>query len=142
MDQQSNHICPLCGGPNDCAQANMASLDTQCWCREVTVNPVAIARAHKTQNNERCICKSCATSSNLEIQQARTKLYGTEFCHLCKEAETIIRMLGVTAIHIDIVEDEELFKKYSLRIPVLRRDDNNAELDWPFDVVTVTRFLM
>jgi glutaredoxin len=70
-----------------------------------------------------------------------TELYGTEFCHLCDEAEAILREIGIAAIHVDIAEDEELFEKYGVRIPVLRRDDTGSELGWPFDAAAVERFL-
>ena len=73
--------------------------------------------------------------------QVNTKLYGNPFCHLCAEAETILHRAGVTAIRIDITENQDLFEKYSLRIPVLQRIDNNAELGWPFDAAAVSRFL-
>ena len=68
-------------------------------------------------------------------------LYGTEFCHLCDEAKAILRETRIEAEHIDIAEDDELLEKYGIRIPVLKRMDNGAELGWPFDAVTVSRFL-
>ncbi len=68
-------------------------------------------------------------------------LYGTEFCHLCDEAKAIPCETGIEAEHIDIAEDDELLEKYGIRIPVLKRVDNGAELGWPFDAVTVSRFL-
>ena len=83
-----------------------------------------------------------ATASSSEMPQVITKLYGTEFCHLCDEAETIIRKAGSSPINIDIAEDDVLFEKYGSRIPVLQRVDSDAELDWPFDAATVTRFLL
>lgn len=73
--------------------------------------------------------------------QVNAKLYSTGFCHLCEEAEAILHKAGITAIKIDISEDNDFFEKYSLRIPVLKRVDNDAELDWPFDAATVSRFL-
>ena len=82
-----------------------------------------------------------ATTTNLEMQKVKAKLYSTKFCHLCEEAEEIIRHAGLTATIIDIAEDDNLFEKYSIRNPVLQRIDNNAELHWPFDAVTVLRFL-
>jgi glutaredoxin len=81
-------------------------------------------------------------TSNSELPQIKIKLYSTRFCHLCEEAETIIRKAGISAIYIDIAEDDDLLEKYSERIPVLRRVDNDAELGWPFDAATVLRFLM
>jgi hypothetical protein len=77
----------------------------------------------------------------LVAAQANPKLYNTRSCHLCEEAEAILHKAGITAIKIDIAEDENLFEKYSLRIPVLQRVDNDAELDWPFDAAAVSRFL-
>lgn len=74
--------------------------------------------------------------------QAIIQFYGTEFCHLCEEAEAILRKSGVAVVHIDIAEHDVLLEKYGARIPVLRRDDNNAELGWPFDAMAVARFLM
>jgi len=74
--------------------------------------------------------------------QSKIKLYGTEFCHLCDEAEAILHKVGIAVAHIDIAEDNELLEKYGERIPVLQRIDNDAELGWPFDAMAVTRFLM
>jgi hypothetical protein len=68
-------------------------------------------------------------------------LYGTEFCHLCDEAEAVLRELGIAADHFDIAEDDELLEAYGVRIPVLRRMDTGAELGWPFDAGDVSRFL-
>lgn len=73
--------------------------------------------------------------------QVSAKLYGTGLCHLCEEAREILRQAGFAAINMDIVADELLFERYSLRIPVLKRCDNDAELDWPFDAAAVARFL-
>lgn len=41
---------------------------------------------------------------------------------------------GVRVQQVDIVDDPELLERYQLRIPVLRRVDTGAELDWPFDL--------
>jgi glutaredoxin-related protein len=69
------------------------------------------------------------------------KLYSTEFCHLCEEAEAILQALGVEAEYVDIAESDELVDKYGVRIPVLQRMDTGAELGWPFDAAGVTEFL-
>ncbi|OGS93038.1 MAG: glutaredoxin [Gallionellales bacterium GWA2_59_43] len=68
-------------------------------------------------------------------------LYGTTYCHLCEEAEAVLKEVGVSAVYIDIAEDDELIESYGTRIPVLRRRDNGMELGWPFDVTIVTRFV-
>lgn len=68
-------------------------------------------------------------------------LYGTSCCHLCEQAEEILRETGVEAEHVDIAEDDGLLEKYGTRIPVLRRADNGRELGWPFDAVTAASFI-
>ena len=67
-------------------------------------------------------------------------LYGTRFCHLCEQAGAVLHAAGVTAEYIDIAEDEALLEKYGMRIPVVRRTDNGAELAWPFDAPALERF--
>ncbi|OIR08740.1 hypothetical protein GALL_91240 [mine drainage metagenome] len=69
------------------------------------------------------------------------KLYGTAFCHLCEQAEAVLREIGIEADYIDIADDDELLEKYGIRIPVLKRADTGAELGWPFDAVAVSCFL-
>ena len=69
------------------------------------------------------------------------KLYGTAFCHLCEQAEAVLREIGIEADYIDIANDDELVEKYGIRIPVLKRMDNGAELGWPFDALAVSQFL-
>ena len=76
------------------------------------------------------------------IVQSTIELYGTSCCHLCEEAETVLREAGIAAEYIDIADDDSLFEKYGVLIPVLRRIDNGAELGWPFDAASVVRFLM
>ena len=48
---------------------------------------------------------------------------------------------GLLVELVDIADDESWFEAYSLRIPVLRRIDTEAELDWPFDSEQVVAFL-
>ena len=77
----------------------------------------------------------------MDSAQTNIKLYSVKCCHLCELAEEILLKLGIEAIKIDIVDDDDLFGRYGLRIPVLKRADNDAELDWPFDAASVSRFL-
>jgi glutaredoxin len=69
------------------------------------------------------------------------KLYGTTCCHLCEEAEAILREVGIEADYVDIADDDELLEKYGIRIPVLKRVDTGAELGWPFDASAISLFL-
>ncbi|MEB0131914.1 glutaredoxin family protein [Pseudomonas sp. CCI2.4] len=72
------------------------------------------------------------------------QLLGTLGCHLCEVAEAELLPLvehGLMVELIDIGESEAMFEGYGLRIPVLRRIDTGAELDWPFDAEQVVTFL-
>ncbi|MFZ4966669.1 MULTISPECIES: glutaredoxin family protein [Pseudomonas] len=72
------------------------------------------------------------------------QLFGTLGCHLCEVAEAVLMPLvehGLMVELVDIADSEELFETYSLRIPVLRRADNGAELGWPFDAEQVVAFV-
>lgn len=67
-------------------------------------------------------------------------LYGTEYCHLCEEAESILRQAGLQWQFMDIAENEQMLALYGLRIPVVQRQDTQSELEWPFGVSEVIRF--
>jgi hypothetical protein len=72
------------------------------------------------------------------------QLFGTLGCHLCEIAEAEIMPLvehGLQVELVDITDPEDLTEVYGLRIPVLRRVDTGAELDWPFDTEQVVAFL-
>ena len=72
------------------------------------------------------------------------QLFGTLGCHLCEIAEAEIMPLvehGLLVELVDITDPEDLTDAYGLRIPVLRRIDTGAELDWPFDTQQVVAFL-
>ncbi|NWD82141.1 glutaredoxin family protein [Pseudomonas reactans] len=72
------------------------------------------------------------------------QLFGTLGCHLCEIAEAEIMPLvehGLLVELVDITDPEDLTEAYGLRIPVLRRTDTGAELDWPFDSQQVVAFL-
>lgn len=73
-------------------------------------------------------------------------LYGTQACHLCEEASSLLALLAGNGVQVreqditeragsgEIAESAELMARYQLRIPVLRRADTGAELDWPFNL--------
>ncbi|WP_026067380.1 glutaredoxin family protein [Pseudomonas fluorescens] len=72
------------------------------------------------------------------------QLFGTLGCHLCEIAEAEILPLvehGLLVELVDITDPDDLTEAYGLRIPVLRRRDTGAELDWPFDTEQVVAFL-
>ncbi|NCE93222.1 glutaredoxin family protein [Pseudomonas sp. L13] len=72
------------------------------------------------------------------------QLFGTLGCHLCEIAEAEVMPLvehGLLVELVDITDPQDLTDVYGLRIPVLRRMDTGAELDWPFDTEQVVAFL-
>ncbi len=48
---------------------------------------------------------------------------------------------GLLVELIDIAERSDWVELYGLRIPVLRRVDTGAELDWPFEAEQVVSFV-
>lgn len=72
------------------------------------------------------------------------QLFGTLGCHLCEVAEGVLMPFvehGLLVELIDIADREDWVDRYGLRIPILRRCDTGAELDWPFDADQVVHFL-
>ena len=72
------------------------------------------------------------------------QLFGTLGCHLCEIAEAEVMPLvehGLLVELVDITDPQDLTDVYGLRIPVLRRMDTGAELDWPFDTEQLVAFL-
>lgn len=71
--------------------------------------------------------------------------YTTSHCQLCELAEALLvhtplsEPIPVDAI--DIAQSEALVATYGTRIPVLKRTDTGAELDWPFDQTQLLAFL-
>ena len=72
-------------------------------------------------------------------------LYSTSACHLCELAAELLDAVPATLAswhEIEISEDENLLARYATRIPVVRREDSNAELGWPFDETQLQAFLV
>ncbi|PSS59179.1 glutaredoxin family protein [Pseudomonas sp. BBP2017] len=72
------------------------------------------------------------------------QLFGTLGCHLCEVAEALLMPFvehGLLVELVDIADDESQLARYGLLIPVLRRCDTGAELNWPFDAEQVVAFL-
>lgn len=68
-------------------------------------------------------------------------LYGTESCHLCDDAQALLEQASLQWCNVDIAEDDVLLERYGTRIPVLLRNDNGNELNWPFKYEDVLRFV-
>jgi hypothetical protein len=71
-------------------------------------------------------------------------LYTTSGCHLCEEAESLLRhqLTGFTLQPVEIADSVTLVEQYGLRIPVIAvQGIPGAELDWPFRAEDVADFL-
>ena len=80
----------------------------------------------------------------MEDDSADLILYSTSACHLCELAEQLLMPWVNAGLRIrvdDISEDDALFERYGLTIPVLRHCATGAELNWPFDAAAVTALL-
>lgn len=71
-------------------------------------------------------------------------LYSTDGCHLCENAQRLLRSMPelrrVTLDVVDIVDDETLFARYGTTIPVL--STAAKELAWPFNADDVLQLLL
>jgi hypothetical protein len=70
-------------------------------------------------------------------------LYFQPDCHLCDEAESLMYATGLDGKYqrVDIETDLELLKRYGIHVPVLKREDNQQELFWPFDQAGLLAFV-
>jgi glutaredoxin len=53
-------------------------------------------------------------------------LYGRPDCHLCDDARAMLERAGASYAERDIESDDELFKRYLERIPVVEIDGEEA----------------
>ncbi len=67
-------------------------------------------------------------------------LYSTFNCHLCEDAEHLLKQTNIKWQAIEIVDNDELLKLYEIRIPVLHNCLTKAELCWPFNLTDVVNF--
>lgn len=70
-------------------------------------------------------------------------LYSTSQCHLCELAYSIVMQIpdNIELKLIDIADDDTLLAQYEIRIPVLQRQDTQAELNWPFTSADIHKFI-
>lgn len=75
-------------------------------------------------------------------------LYTTAGCHLCEQAEDLVRRVlaeghgeQIRMESVDIADDPELMERYGIRIPVIRMQAGDDELGWPFDEAAVRRLI-
>jgi len=71
--------------------------------------------------------------------------YTGPHCSLCDLADLEIGRTSMssslTIEKVNIRQSTELYHLYGARIPVLKRDDNNKEIGWPFTTADLEEFL-
>ena len=69
-------------------------------------------------------------------------LYQRDHCHLCDLALDELAQARVPEFESVFIDgDDALEARYGLRMPVLRDDARDIELDWPFDAEKLRGFL-
>ena len=69
-------------------------------------------------------------------------LYQRDHCHLCDLALDELAQARVPEFESVFIDgDDALEARYGLRVPVLRDDARDIELDWPFDAEKLRGFL-
>ncbi|PIQ56205.1 MAG: hypothetical protein COW02_01480 [Comamonadaceae bacterium CG12_big_fil_rev_8_21_14_0_65_59_15] len=61
------HLCPLCGQPNQCAMHARQSggvAQEPCWCTQVKMGADLLNRVPKTARGKVCVCEACARAAN------------------------------------------------------------------------------
>lgn len=70
-------------------------------------------------------------------------LYTTAACTLCERAVDVLsktpELDNIQITEVDIIDNDQLFSEYGLRIPVL--SVNGYELDWPFNSADIVQVL-
>lgn len=72
----------------------------------------------------------------------RLTLFQRDDCHLCDQALDVLasaRAPEFDSVWID--DDARLEERYGVRVPVLRDEAGDRELDWPFDAAAVRAFV-
>jgi hypothetical protein len=72
----------------------------------------------------------------------RLTLFQRDDCPLCDEAYERLVAAGVADFEPAWIDgDAALEARYGERVPVLRRESDGAELDWPFEAGALREFL-
>ena len=82
--------------------------------------------------------------ANPTLKTLQVRLYTTLGCHLCEDAYALLKQQGVGIEKVEIADDDELFERYCLRIPVVGHRagcQEGDELDWPFDASQLAHWL-
>jgi hypothetical protein len=73
---------------------------------------------------------------------SRLTLFQRDDCHLCDLALDVLAQARTPEFDSVFIDgDDELEARYGVRVPVLRDESRDAELDWPFDLKALHTFL-
>ncbi len=71
----------------------------------------------------------------------RLLLLGTDGCHLCDDAKTLLINNNIAVEYVDIAQHEEWQPQFALLIPVLYHVETQRYLNWRFDSPALLSFI-
>lgn len=83
----------------------------------------------------------------LDTVSVKLTLYTGPQCSLCDLALDIIEQYNQLSLReikltkVNIRDSHDLYHMYGARIPVLKHNDSQAELAWPFDLDNLVQFV-
>ncbi|MDG1850665.1 MAG: glutaredoxin family protein [Gammaproteobacteria bacterium] len=98
--------------------------------------------------NTLCLSLYCDYFKEKKTMPATRKtliLYSTPACHLCETAHELIKpflsQLEMDIEEVDISESDALIERFGVRIPVIKFEDGEKELGWPFSAENFLAFV-
>ena len=69
--------------------------------------------------------------------------YTTQGCHLCEQAWEIVIDQGLVSsiTQVEIIHKEADVARYGIRIPVIKNNETDKEIGWPFDGAELANFI-
>jgi hypothetical protein len=81
----------------------------------------------------------------LNNTQKKLRLFTTQGCHLCEQAQALVSpLLRESVFALELVEisgSDEMIERYGIRIPVVLREDRTEDLGWPFTTEMLDNYL-
>jgi hypothetical protein len=68
-------------------------------------------------------------------------LFGTQGCHLCEQAQTLLSQLAIPVENIDIANEIQWQTEFAVLIPVLYHSPSQRYINWPFDSKVILSFI-
>ena len=78
----------------------------------------------------------------LQVMMVKLSLIQRDDCELCNQAWALLSAAGVRDFDSRWIDgDADMEPRYGQRVPVLRDEANDRELDWPFDAQALRCFV-